>query len=399
MTSKFRQYLYFSLCMFLLTSKVCASGLEEALKEHLKDTAHDEESETVKLEKGKGEKDHHIDTETKDTHSNKFSKENDESKFLKKDQESKVSSEKDAFGGYNTKQDKAEDHHTDAFKRGHKKGHHKQGYQNTYHKDESSNKSSFFDDLNDEGDQAGYTSKANTHDNQDGRSYEGSHNNGQQYSRNDYRGRANNRYGDVGDKHATHRDYGRNSYLDNSENYNKYRNGHDAYVRGKTHDRHDHRHPHVHYDPGWDWNNRRDWDRPDWDRNRDWGRNRDWDRSYHRPGHYDHHGIRHDGGFGHGHGYRYGESRSDPVAELPRDAPVPVAPMVARRKQTITIYEDPRYAGKENGQLRREEGDYIELDYQPSSRRYSSYDSTYYNVPARSAESSKINRLVYNRRQ
>ncbi|CAH2234178.1 jg9057 [Pararge aegeria aegeria] len=391
MTSQFRRYLNFSLCFFLLTSKVCASGLKEALEEHLKDIAHNEESESIKLEKEKGEKDHHVDTETKDTHSNKYSKENDESKFLKKDQESKVSSEKDAYGGYNTKQDKAEDRHTDGFKRGHKKGHHKQGYQNSYHKDESSNKSTFFDDVNDEGDQAGYTNKVNSHDNQGGRSYEGSHNNGQQYLQNNYRGGANNRYGDVGDKHITHRDYGRNSYLDNSENYNKHRNGHGAYNRGKIHDRQDHRYPQVYHDPGWDWN-RRDWDRSEWERNPDWGRD------YHSPGYYDNHGIRHDGGYGHGlqsgHGYRYGESRADPVAEIPKEVPI-----VARRKQTITIYEDPRYSGKENGQLRREEGDYIELDYQPSSRRYSSYDNTYYNVPARSAESSKINRLVYNYRR
>lgn len=391
MNSQIRRYLYCYLCVFLLISRVRASGFEEALEEHLKDTAHNEESETIKLEKGKGEKDHHVDTETKDSHSNKYAKENEESKFLKKDQESKVSSDKDAYAGYNTQQDKAEDRHTDGFKRGHKKGHHKQGYQNSYHKDESSNKSSFFDDFNDEGDQARYTSKINSHDNQGGRSYEGSHNNRDQHERNNYRGGANNRYGDVGDKHVTHRDYGRNAYLDNSENYNKYRNGHGAYNRGKIHDRHDHRYPHVYHEPGWDWN-RRDWDRSEWDRNPDWGRD------YHSPGYYDNHGIRHGGGFGHGHGhgygYRYGESRSDPVAEIPRDGPI-----VARRKQTITIYEDPRYSGKENGQVRREEGDVIELDYQPSSRRYSSYDNTYYNVPARSAESSKINRLVYNYRR
>lgn len=391
------RYLNLTLCALLLTSTISASHLKDALEEHLKDISHNEQSESIKLDKEKAEKDHHIDSLVKDIHSNHYSKANDDIKYLKKDQETKVSSDKDAYGGYNTKQDKIEDSHSDGFKRGHKKGHHKQGFQNSYHKDESSNKSTFFDDFNDEGDQTGYNSKLNKHDINGERSYEGSHNNGQEYLRNNFQGGGSNKYGDIGNKHANYQDYGKKYYVDNSENYNKYRNGHGSYDRGKIHDRHHYQAPPVHQDLSWDWqdwNNRRDWDRPGWDRNRG------WETDYGGPGYYDDHGIRHDGGYGygpnHGYGYRYGESRAEPVAEVPVNAPV-----VAQRKQTITIYEDPRYSSSEKGQMRREQGDYIELDFQPSSRRYASYDDTYYSVPSRekSAENSKINKLVYNYRR
>ncbi|XP_047546061.1 GATA zinc finger domain-containing protein 14-like [Vanessa atalanta] len=391
-------YFNITICVFLLTTRVNASVIKDALEEHLKDISHNEELESIKLEKDKAVKDHHVDSEIKDTHSNHYSKANEDTKYLKNDHESKISSENDAYGGYNNKQDKSEDNQSDGFKRGHKKGHHKQGFQNSYHKDESSNKSTYFDDINDEGDQSGYHSRLNKYDNDGRRSYEGSHNNGQEYLRNNYRNGGSNQFGDVGNKHLNHHDYGNKYYLDNSENYNKYRKGHDSYDRGKLHDRHEYQVPHHNRDPGWDWqnwnNNRRDWDSSGWDRNPG------WKRDYSGPGYYDDHGIRHDGGYGygpnHGYGYRYGESRADPVAERPINAPV-----VAHRKQTITIYEDPRYAGSEKGQLRREEGGYVELDYQPSSRRYASYDDTYYSVPIREkgAETSKINKLVYNYRR
>lgn len=407
MIFQYKRYLSLTLCILLLTSSVHSSVLKDALEEHLKDIGHNEESESTKLEKDKAVKDHHEDSQIKDSHSNQYSKSNDDIRYLKKDQESKVSSEKDAYGGYNTKQDKTEDSHTDGFKRGHKKGHHKQGFQNSYHKDESSNKSTYFDDVNDEGDQAGYNSRLNKYDNNGGRSYEGSHNNGQEYLKNDYRDGGSNKYGEYGNKHSNHQDYGKKYYLDDSENYNKYRKGQNSYDRGKIHDRHEYQTPHYHRDPGWDWqdwNNRREWDRSGWDRpgwdRSGWDRNPQWENDYSGPGYYDDHGIRHDGGYGygpnHGFGYRYGESRPEPVAEVPANAPV-----VAHRKQTITIYEDPRYAGSEKGQLRREEGDYVELDYQPSSRRYASYDDTYYSVPIsdRGAETSKINKLVYNYRR
>lgn len=389
-----KRYLVVTLWVMLLTTKISASGLKEALEEHLKDVAHNEEAESNKLDKEKGLKDHHIDSLVKDTHSNQYSKATDDTKYAKKDQETKISSDKDTYGGYNEKQDKTEDSHTDGFKRAHKKGHQKQGFTNSYHKDESSNKSTYFDDFNDEGDQAGYNSKLNKYDNNGRRSYEGSHNNGQEYSRNNYQGGGSNKYGDVGNKHINHQDYGKKYYLDNSENYNKYRNGHGSHDRGKVHDRHHFEAPPAHQDPAWDWqdwNNRRNWNRPEWDRNQG------WERDYGGPGYYDDHGVHHDGRYGfnpyHGNGYPYGESRPEPVANIPANAPV-----VTQRKQTITIYEDPRYSNSEKGQLRREQGDYIELDFQPSSRRYASYDDTYYSVPSgdRTAQSSKINKLVYN---
>ncbi|CAH0721586.1 unnamed protein product, partial [Brenthis ino] len=355
------------LLTFCTAPTIRASNIKDALEEHLKDISHNEESESIKLDKEKAEKDQPLDSLVKDIHSNHYSKANDDTKYLKKDQETK----------------------------GIQEGHQKQGFQNSYHKDESSNKSTFFDDFNDEGDQAGYNSKLNKHDNNGERSYEGSHNNGQEYLRNNFQGGGSNKYGDIGNKHANYQDYGKKYYVDNSENYNKYRNGHGSYDRGKIHDRHHYQAPPVHQDFDWqDWNHRRDWERPGWDRSRG------WETDYGGPGYYDDHGIRHDGGYGygpnHGYGYRYGESRAEPVAEVPVNTPV-----VAQRKQTITIYEDPRYSSSEKGQMRREQGDYIELDFQPSSHRYASYDDTYYSLPSRekSAESSKINKLVYNYRR
>ncbi|CAG4941137.1 unnamed protein product [Colias eurytheme] len=397
------------ICVILVTSRVSASVLKDALEEHSKDLSHNEGAEIVKLEKQKGEKDHHIESNVNENHSNQHSKTTDDLKYLKKDHDTKSESESDEYGGSNVKQDQAEDSHTNGYKRGHKKGHHKQGFQNSYHKDESSNKSTYFDDFNDEGDQSAYNKKLNSYDNRDGRNYKGSHNNGHEYLRDHYRGGGHSRHADIGEKRIGHQDYGKNHYLQDLENYNKHHKARNYYDRGNVHDHREYKEPHVyhapppHHDPGWDWNqwqDKRDWAEPGWDERRDWDRNSDWGRDYGGPGYYDDHGIRHDGGYGHGpnhgYGYRYGESRSSPVAEIPADVPAN-APVVAHRKQTITIYEDPRYSGKESGQVRTEEGDYIQLDIKPSTRRYASYDDTYYNLPVRDgAQASTINRLVYN---
>lgn len=410
MIPKVQRYYILLLSLCLFSTVLCSSSVKEALEEHLKDIAHNDNSESIKLSKEKEEKNHHVDSEIKDSHSNQYSKSSDDSKFLTKDHESKITSDKDAYGGYNTKQDKLEDSHTDGFKTGHKKGHHKQGFQNSYHKDESSNKSTYFDDFNDEGDRSGYNSKANSYDNHSGRNYQGSRNNEKDNLRHNYNSGGHNKYGDVADKHLRYQD-DENKYLsDNLNHYNKNGNDHGAYDRGKYHNRYEYKAPEPHHNPDWDWKERRNWD---WN-NRDWTNRRDWDQSkwqqdprwendYSRPGYYDDHGVRHGGGFSHdpehGYGYRYGESRSDPVADLPRHSPV-----VARRKQTITIYEDPRYSNQENSKVRREEGDYIELDYQPSSRKYATYDDTYYSrsfsPPERKqAKPSEINKLVYNYRR
>lgn len=422
MIPRYKIYFSLTICVILLTGAGASDVLKEALEEHLKDAAHDEGAESINHDKQKGEKVHQIESQMNDSHKNQYSKANDEAKYLKKDHDTKSASESDAYSGYNAKQDKAEDSASSGFKKGHKKGHHKQGFQNSYHKDESSNKSTFFDDSNDEGDQAQYISRLNNYDNQGDRRYHGSHNNGQEYVRDNYQGGGYNRYGDSGLKHAGHQDYGNNYYLDDRLNHNKYRDDHNSYDRNKVHDRHQYRvppppppppPPPIHHDPpGWDWqkwdNSRRGWEQrgwardPGWERNPGWERDPGWEKDYGGPGYYDDHGLRHDGGYGYGpnHGYGYGESRPAVVAQIPKNAPV-----VAHRKQTITIYEDPRYDGKDKGKLRREEGDYLELEYKPSSQRYASYDDTYYNRynnPSKEGggmEASKINRLVYNYRR
>ncbi|KAG7305513.1 hypothetical protein JYU34_009583 [Plutella xylostella] len=388
--------------VILLASLINASSVvKDALEEHLKDVAHDEAANTLRHDKQKGEKVHEIDTEITDNHKNQYSKADDEAKYLKKDHDTNSHHESDAYQGHNAQQDKVEESKAGGYKRGHKKGHHKQGFQNSYHKDESSNKSTFFDDFNDEGDQAAYNSRLNSHDNQGGRSYQGAHNKGQEYVRDNHHGGGYARRGELGDSRAGHRDHARRYHLDDRANHNQYHDDRNQYDRRKEHDRYDYQKPIVHHDRGWDqWDDRRDWDRPvyrGWQSDPGWQRDPGWDRNYGGPGYYDDHGLRHDGGYGygpnHGFGYGYDESRADPVAEVP----VPNSPVIAQRKQTITIYEDPRYDGKDKGQLRREEGDHLQLDFQPSSQRYASYDDTYY-APLRDGrvESSKINRLVYN---
>ncbi|XP_072942060.1 uncharacterized protein [Epargyreus clarus] len=387
MIPRFSFHFNLCLCVILLSVHVRTSFIKDALEDHHKDIDHNESAESVKHDKQKGEKFHQIDSHVDDKHTNQHSKANDEAKYLKKDHDSKSSSDSDSYGGYNDQKDKSEDSHTNGFKKGHKKGHHKQGFQNSYHKDESSNKSTYFDDFNDEEDQAGYNSRQNSHDNQGNRKYQGAHNNGQEYLRNNYRNGGYNRHGDTGNRQQGHQDYGRKHYLDDTENYNKFRNDHGSHARDHIRDHHQFQAPQTH-EPQWDWqrwDDRRRWERPGW--NKDYG----------GPGYYDDYGTRHDGGYGygpnHGYGYGYGESRQTGVTQIPN------TPIVAHRKQTITIYEDPRYTGEDGGQLRREDGDYIQLDYQPSSHRYASYD-TYYNAPSRTgAESSKINKLVYNYRR
>ncbi|GBP75864.1 hypothetical protein EVAR_32011_1 [Eumeta japonica] len=373
------------LLVLLLTSGVRSSVLKEAVEEHLKDVTHSDGAESANHEKQKGEKVHNIESELDDSHKIQKSKATDEAKYIKKDRETKHQTEGDSYEGHNEKQDKAEDSEASGFKRGHKKGHHKQGFQNSYHKDESSNKSTYFDDFNDEGDQAKYNSRLNRYDDQGGRRYQGSHNNGQEYVRDNYHAGGYNRHGDVANKHVGHRDYGKKYYLDDVSNYNKYHKGQQSYDRGKQHDRNEYHQP-VQNDRGWDWKGWDDrrgfddgWQRPDWRRDPGWESDPGWGRDYGGPGYYDDHGSRHEGGYGYGpyHGYGYGyESRTAPVAQ-PGDAPI-----VAQRKQTITIYEDPRYDGKDRGQLRREEGDYLQLEFKPSTHRYASYDDTYY-VPAK----------------
>lgn len=428
-------------CVLLLLSELSGSVIKEALEENLKDISHDEGAESIKHDKHKGEKVIQEQSQINDSHKNQYSKANDEVKYLKKEHDSNSATENDAYKGYNSKQDKAEDSEAKGYKRGHKKGHHKQGFQNSYHKDESSNKSTFFDDFNDEGDQAQYNSRLNSHDNKGGRTYHGSHNKGTDHLVDNYRGGGYNKYGDTGVKHVDRLNHGKKYYLDDTLNHDKYRNAHNNYDRGNIRSRHEYHvppRPVPRPEPGWDWQkweDRRGWERPDWQRDHgwqaepgwerepnwqrdpawdreadwqrgngwerepNWQRDQGWERDYGGPGYYDDKGLRHDGGYGygpnHGYGYGYGESQVSPVAEIPKNAPV-----VAQRKQTITIYEDPRYDGKDKGQLRREEGDYLQLEYKPSSHRYASYDDTYYNTPREGAvEASKINRLVYNYRR
>ncbi|CAH3993897.1 unnamed protein product [Pieris brassicae] len=405
MVRRLTKRIYFVFCVFSV-AKVGASVLKDASEDHLKELAHNDAAEVIKLEKQKGEKDHHIESIINDDHTDKHSKTTDDLKYLTKDHETKAASESDDYKGSNVKQDKLEDTQSNGYKRGHKKGHHKQGFQNSYHKDESSNKSTYFDDITDEGDQAAYKSKVNSYDNHDGRNYRGSHNNGHEYLKDHYRDGGHNRYGDVGNKRTAHQDYGRKHYLKDLEDYNKYRNGRNSYDRGNIHDHHEYKEPHVyhvpHQEPGWDWQkweDRRKWEQPAWEESPGWDRT-GWRQDV-GPGYDDNRGLQDGIYYGSNPGYRYGESRSNPVAEIPESVPVDVpsnAPVVARRKQTITIYEDPRYSGKEGGQLRREEGNYIQLNIKPSTRRYASYDDTYYNLPVREAQASNINRLVYNRR-
>lgn len=427
MIPRLKFYFSLTICVVLLTPGARASALsapapvyKEALEEHLKDAAHNEGAESIKHDKTKGEKVHQIESVTSDSNKNHYSKANDEGKYLSKDHDTKSSAEGDSYEGYNSKKDKAENSEASGFKRGHKKGHHKQGFQNSYHKDESSNKSTFFDDFNDEGDQAQYNSRLNNHDNQGGRSYHGSHNNGQEYVRDNHQGGGYIRNGENGNRHSGHQDHGKNYYADDRYNYNKFHDDRNRYDRNRAHDRHEFRAPppplpppappihHHHPAPGWDWqrwdDSRKGWEPSGWDRGIG------WERDYGGPGYYDDRGFRHDGGYGlgphHGYGYGYGESRPAVVAEIPRDIPKN-APIVAHRKQTITIYEDPRYDGTNKGNLRKEEGDYLQLEFKPSDHRYASYDTrddTYYNVPAESSEArgmeaSKVNRLVYNYRR
>ncbi|XP_068628086.1 uncharacterized protein [Battus philenor] len=376
----------------MLNTFIKASVLKEVLEEHLKDTALDENTELLKHDKQKGEKNHYIESQIKDSHTNQYSKASDDGKYLKKEHDTKKTSDNDAYVGYNTKQDKSEDNERTGFKRGHKKGHHKQGFQNSYHKDESSNKSTYFDDFNDENDQSAYNARSNVHDNHGGRSYKGGHNNGQEYTRDNFNSRGINKYRDNGNKQVDRHDYAKKHYLDDYENYKKHRNNQGSYRRDKVRDSHNYRVPHSHQDYGWDqnrWDDRNQWERPRWDRNQG------WDDDYGGPGYYDDHGVRHEGGYGYGpnHGYSYEESQAKPAHSHP--------PLIAERKQTITIYEDPRYDDRNQGQLRRAEGDYLHLDFQPSRQRYARYDDSYYNIPNRDGamEASRINRLVYNYRR
>lgn len=413
-----------------LVSLSAASVLQEALEDHLKDIEHKEGQESIKHDKHKGEKLHEIDTQLTDKHQNQFSKSNDEGKWVKQDHDTKSETSADAYKGHNIKADKAEDSETTGYKRGHKKGHHNQGFQNSYHKDESSNKSTFFDDLNDEGDQAKYNSRLNSHDNHGGRTYHGGHNNGQEYTRNNYHGGGHNRHGDLGNKHHGYQNHGRKYYLDDIQNHNKYRNDHNTRNRDHLRDYRQYQAPHNQWDDRrWDdrrWEDNGDWDdrRNNWDdRRNNWDDrrfdDRNWEqpgqrgwKDYSGPGFYDDHGLRHEGGYGYGpnHGYGY-ETRADPVAQPPnppvvadhRQANAPLAthrqsnsPVVARRQQTITIYEDPRYDGKDTGQFRKEQGDYLQLELKPSHQRYAQYDDTYYAPSRDGVESSKVNRLVYN---
>ncbi|KAJ2950476.1 hypothetical protein O0L34_g8720 [Tuta absoluta] len=417
-----RHKVYYSLtfCVILLNAGISASVVKEALEEHLKDAAHNEGAESIKHEKAKGDKVHQIESTLNDSHKNQYSKANDEGKYVNKEHDLKSNSETDNYDGHNSKQDKAEDSTTNGFKRGHKKGHHKQGFQNSYHKDESQNKSTFFDDFNDEGDQAAYKSRLNSYDNAGARKYQGSNRKGQEHLRDNYQGGGYNRYGDHGVKHAGHQDYGKNYYLDDNLHHDKLYDDRNIYDRNKIHDRRQYHVPPPPLPPpvyrplpppeesGWDWskweNTRRGggWEQPGWDRSGGWDRDGGWEGDYGGPGYYDDRGFRHDGGYGYGpnHGYGYGyESRTAPVAQVPKNAPV-----VAHRKQTITIYEDPRYDGKDKGKLRREEGDYLELEYKPSRQRYAEYDDTYYksnpsNREAGGVQASKINKLVYNYRR
>ncbi|CAK1578511.1 unnamed protein product [Parnassius mnemosyne] len=373
----------------LFTSAIRASVLKEVLEDHFKDLAHNEGVELIKHDKQKGEKNHHIESQINDSQTNQYSKASDNTKYLKKEHDSNKSSDNDAYSGYNTKQDKNEDNETTGFKRGHKKGHHKQGFQNSYHKDESSNKSTYFDDFNDEGDQSAYNAKSNSYDNHGGRSYKGTHNNGQEYIRNNFDSRGHNRYGDVGNKQIGHQDYAKKHYLDDYENYNKHRNNRGSYSRDNISNRYHYQHPQSYPERGWDWQNWEDrnrWERPQWNRDEGWGH--DYGGSgYHDEGVY---------GYGPNYGYGFEESQATPVAQSPAHLPV-----VAQRKQTITIYEDPRYDGSDRRKLRHEEGDYLHLDFKPSHERYGSYDDTYYNAPNRQGamETSRINRLVYNYRR
>ncbi|CAH2062902.1 unnamed protein product, partial [Iphiclides podalirius] len=385
-----KKLLYGVLCVILLTSEIGASVLKEVLEDHLKDVAHNEEAASIKYDKEKGEKNHDIRSQVNDSHTNQYSQASDDAKYLKKEHDLKKSSENDAYAGYNSKQDKVEDKESTGFKRGHKKGHHKQGFQNSYHKDESSNKSTYFDDFNDEGDTTAYNARSNSHNNQGDRSYKGGHDNGQEYIRDNFNSRAYNKYGDNGNKEVGHQDYARKHYLDDYQNYKQRRNNQGSHSRDKIRDRHQYQSPQSHSD---------EWDMQRWEEHREpeWDRRKGWYDAYGGPGYYDDRGLRHEGGYGYGpsHGYGIEESVDDPVAQLPTRPP-----FVAQRKQTITIYEDPRYDGRNQGQL-RQEGDHVHLDFQPSRQRYASYDDTYYASPntRRAMETSRINRLVYNYRR
>ncbi|KPJ01893.1 hypothetical protein RR46_05102 [Papilio xuthus] len=388
---RFQDYVCVVLCVLIISSGT-ASVLKEVLEDHLKDISHDEGVESLKHDKEKGEKNHQIESQINDSQISQYAKAADDSKYLKKEHDSKKSTDNDAYAGYNSKQDKAEDNETTGFKRGHKKGHHKQGFQNSYHKDESSNKSTYYDDFNDENDQSSYNSRLNTNDNEGRRSYKGGHNNGQEYSLDNYNSRGHNNYKNNGNKQIEHQDYAKKHYLDDHENYNKHRNNHGTHRRDNIRNRHEYHVPHN-QKAGWNsqsWDDRNQWERPKWDRNQG------WNADYRDPG-YDDRGFGYDNGYGYGSNYGYGfdESQTQPVAHIPSDLPV-----VAERKQIITIYEDPRYDGSSQGQLRREEGDYLHLDIQPSHRRYASYDNSYYTPRReRAMETSRINRLVYNYKQ
>lgn len=353
----------------VLWHRVTPSAIGERQSQYQKDAANSIKDHSLAQENHTGEKVNENQSVLSENKSNNFIGAKDAGEYSNVDVNKKIFDDSRYAGGQVYNQDAGENVHGVAQKKGHKKGHHNTGFRNSYHKDESSNNSSYFDEYNDEADQSNYQNGRGRYGNEASKRYDNRKEDGIHHLQDNSRRGNYDRRGDSDSRNIDHQDYDRKRYLADRRDHNQSQRG-----QGYS------------------------------------GRDREFAHADAAP--YNVHGYNSYPPRPHPDDYRrryYDEPRPVNIPPPPPPPPHPLPPSgphgelrrhdLESRRQTITIYEDPRLGGAypEGGIVGPDPSGFVQLEVRPSHQRFQRYDNHY--DPRRDwgvNRRSDINPLVFN---
>lgn len=350
----------------LLFHRVTPSAIgDQRQHQYQKDAANNINGHSLIQENHQGDKINENQSVLSDNKSNNFVGAKDEGHYSNVDVDKKLFDDRKYAGGQTFNQDSGETVHGIAQKKGHKKGHHNTGFRNSYHKDESSNNSSYFDDYNDEADQSNSQNGRGRFGNEANKRYDNRKEDGIHHLQDNSRRGSYDRRGGTDARNADRQDYDRKRYQGDRRDYNQMQRG-----------------------QGYD------------------GRDREFTRTEAAP--YNHGGHAYEDYPPRYPEYRRGYYEEARPVHLPHPPPPPV-PVPGHgelrrhdlgevRRQTITIYEDPRITDSfRDREVLNEDPGFVQLDVRPGHQRFQRYDNYY--EPRRDwgvNRRSDINPLVFN---
>lgn len=323
---------------------------EQSQSQYAKDVSNNLNGQSFSQENHNAEKVSDNQNSLSENKNNQFVGAKDSGHYVNQDVNKKIFDDNKFLSGQHYNQDAGEKVLGVAQKKGHKKGHHNTGFRNSYHKDESSNNSSYFDDYNDEADQSRIQNGRGRYGNEAEKRYDTRKEDGVRHLQDNSKRGNYDRQAGTDARNENHRDIDRKYYQGDRRDLTQNQ-------RGQSYGGRDREFAHAeaapHYHGGY----------------------------YERP-------------------LNYAQRLYPEPRRSFYDRP-PLVPEDLRRpddfhRQTITIYEDPRYANPYSQDVQRDNSEFVHLDVRPGSQRFQRYENYYEPRDWGVNRRSEINPLVFN---